>query len=60
MEKFGINSEQYFLSVDTIEPRKNYETLLKAYKEYLLNSSEHKKLCIAGRYGWLEDDFQKK
>ncbi len=60
MEKFGINSEQYFLSVGTIEPRKNYETLLKAYKEYLLNSDEHKKLCIAGGYGWLEDDFHKK
>lgn len=60
IEKFGINSGQFFLSVGTIEPRKNYETLLRAYKEYLLNSQEHKKLCIAGGYGWLEDNFQRK
>lgn len=60
VEKFGIKKGQYFLSVGTIEPRKNYDTLLKAYKEYLENSKEHKKLCIAGGYGWLEENFHRK
>lgn len=60
IKKYNLMPEQYFLSVGTIEPRKNYETLLKAYKEYLSNSQQHKKLCIAGGYGWLEDDFRQK
>ena len=60
IEKFGLESGRYFLSVGTIEPRKNYETLLKAYKEYLKESQEHRKLCIAGGYGWLEKNFHRK
>jgi len=53
----GLGSESYFLSVGTIEPRKNYGTLLRAYKDYLSKSFFKRKLCIAGGYGWLENDF---
>lgn len=58
--KYHVSPEDFFLSVGTIEPRKNYETLLKAYRIYVDGHVEHKKLCIAGGYGWLEEDFDKK
>lgn len=53
----GLKPEEYFLSVGTVEPRKNYETLLKAYAEYKKTTRLHKKLCIAGGYGWLQENF---
>lgn len=57
LRKYGIDENQYFLSVGTVEPRKNYRNLLKAYAEYKKASSSYKKLCIAGAFGWLEEDF---
>lgn len=58
IEKFGLKSEEYFLSVGTIEPRKNYGTLLKAYKAYKEKTKCMKKLCIAGGYGWMQENFK--
>ena len=58
IEKFDLRENDYFLSVGTIEPRKNYGTLLKAYKEYKEKNKEHKKLCIAGGYGWMQENFK--
>lgn len=58
--KYGLDKESYFLSVGTIEPRKNYTTLLKAYKSYKQITSNYKKLCIAGGYGWMEENFKQK
>lgn len=60
LQKFGLEENEFFLSVGTIEPRKNYDTLLKAYKQYSEKVSEKMKLCIAGGRGWLEDNFKKK
>ncbi len=60
IEKYGVVTGDFFLAVGTIEPRKNYETLLKAFKKYLDCTDKPKKLCIAGGYGWLEDDFHNK
>lgn len=57
VEKFGLHNEEYFLSVGTIEPRKNYGTLLKAFKEYKEKTKCKKKLCIAGGYGWMQENF---
>lgn len=56
--KFGLKKEDYFLSVGTIEPRKNYGTLLKAYKIYKEKTVNYKKLCIAGGYGWMQENFK--
>lgn len=58
IEKFGLKGEEYFLSVGTIEPRKNYGTLLKAYKVYKEKTKCAKKLCIAGGYGWMQENFK--
>lgn len=60
IEKRGLRKEEYFLSVGTIEPRKNYSTLLKAYKIYKERTKNYKKLCIAGGYGWMEENFKQK
>lgn len=61
IEKFNLTPNEYFFSVGTIEPRKNYTTLLKAYKLYREKSgSKFKKLCIAGGYGWMEENFKQK
>ncbi len=58
ISRFGLKEEEYFLSVGTIEPRKNYGTLLKAYKIYKEHTSNYKKLCIAGGYGWMQEHFK--
>lgn len=60
IKKFGLLPEEFFLSVGTIEPRKNYTTLLKAYKLYKERTKSYKKLCIAGGYGWMEENFKQK
>lgn len=60
VHRFGLNGSEYYLSVGTIEPRKNYTTLLKAYKIYKEKTKNYKKLCIAGGYGWMEENFKQK
>lgn len=60
VEKFGLKAGEFFLSVGTIEPRKNYTTLLNAYKLYKERTKAYKKLCIAGGYGWMEENFKQK
>ncbi|MBD2232056.1 glycosyltransferase family 4 protein [Phormidium tenue] len=47
----------FFLSVGTLEPRKNLRRLLAAYKRYANHSSQPKPLVLAGTNGWLEDDL---
>lgn len=58
IKKYGLKKAEYYLSVGTIEPRKNYGTLLKSYSLYKERVSSHKKLCIAGGYGWLQENFK--
>lgn len=51
-EKFGVN-KPYLLSVGTIEPRKNFVTLIKAYDLARKSHKDFKhKLVIVGRTGW--------
>ncbi len=51
-EKFSIN-ESYLLSVGTIEPRKDFVTLIKAYNLARKAHPDFKhRLVIAGRTGW--------
>ncbi len=48
--------EKYILAVGTIEPRKDYRTLLKAFAD--LNSSDNSpKLVIVGGKGWKESSL---
>ncbi|MBI4359846.1 MAG: glycosyltransferase family 4 protein, partial [Candidatus Jacksonbacteria bacterium] len=50
-EKYGL-PENFILSVGTLEPRKNYETLLEAF-DMLCGSEVH--LLIVGSEGWKFD-----
>ncbi|UCH95988.1 MAG: glycosyltransferase family 4 protein [Candidatus Aminicenantes bacterium] len=57
LEKFNINSkDQFWLGVGTIEPRKNFQMLIKAYGEL----KDDKLLVIAGGHGWPESEMGNK
>jgi len=47
----------YVFSVGTIEPRKNYALLLRAYARMLKKMKDAPILAIAGGKGWLYDDI---
>lgn len=53
----GIESGRFWLSVGTIEPRKNQRRLVQAYADYLHGGGEPMPLVLAGGKGWLMDDF---
>lgn len=48
----------FWLSVGTIEPRKNQRMLAEAYRHYLDAGGRPMPLVLAGGKGWLMDDFQ--
>lgn len=55
-EKYQL-PDQYIMCLSTLEPKKNMELLVEAYKE--LDASELKDcaLVLAGRKGWKMEDF---
>ena len=55
-ERLGIGDE-FLLFVGTVEPRKNLTTLLHAFEALLRTHRAPLQLVIAGRRGWLVDDF---
>lgn len=50
LKKYKIESP-YFLSVATLEPRKNLETLIEAFNAYKETEAEEK-LVLVGKKGW--------
>lgn len=54
----NITPNGYWLSVGTIEPRKNQRRLAEAYARYLALGGGPMPLVLAGGNGWLMDDFQ--
>jgi glycosyltransferase involved in cell wall biosynthesis len=56
-EKFNI-SKKFILSVGTIEPRKNFKTLIKAFNVFKDNygGSKDYQLVIAGKTGWKSEE----
>lgn len=53
----NIAPGKFWLSVGTIEPRKNQLMLAKAYARYLALGGEPMPLVFAGGKGWLMEDF---
>ena len=49
-------SQPYWLTVGTIEPRKNLVRLLEAYQQYRGEGGKHN-LVIAGQKGWKSENF---
>lgn len=54
-----VPAGSYWLSVGTIEPRKNQRRLVEAYARYLKLGGAPMPLVLAGGKGWLMEDFQK-
>lgn len=49
--KYGL-PDKYILSLSTIEPRKNIQLLIRAYKELVEEKAEVPGLVLSGRKGW--------
>ena len=47
---------RFILFVSTIEPRKNVQTLLRAFRQFLDDYKQEVKLVFAGSRGWLFED----
>ena len=54
----NLSSQGFWLSVGTIEPRKNQRRLVEAYANYLKLGGATLPLVLAGGNGWLMDDFK--
>lgn len=54
------NKENFILSVGTIEPRKNYNTLIDAFEIIKNQINSDLKLIICGGKGWKSKDFYHK
>lgn len=52
-----IEKKKFFLTVSTIEPRKNFKMLINAYKKYVENTHEALPLIIVGQKGWKYDEI---
>ena len=52
---YGLEDAPYILSVGTVQPRKNYQMLIRAYA--LLAQQFPHNLAIAGGKGWLDEDM---
>lgn len=53
-----VESDRFWLSVGTIEPRKNQKKLSQAYAHYCALSQNPMPLVFAGGQGWMMKDFQ--
>lgn len=51
VDKVKLDKE-YFLFISTIEPRKNIDTIVKAFCQYKRNTGAEAQLVIAGQKGW--------
>ncbi len=54
-----LQSGEFWLTVSTLEPRKNHLRLLEAYSRLKAHLGSTFRLVLAGAQGWLMDDFDK-
>lgn len=54
LEKWNLSPDAYYISVSTIEPRKNFKYLLKVLAPIL--KDQNMKLVLVGREGWGHDE----
>ncbi len=48
-------NDEYFIAVGTIEPRKNYSSILEGWNRFRKSTGKNTKLVIVGNTGWGED-----
>jgi len=57
-QKYNLGQQPYFISVGTIQPRKNYLTLMKAFNQLPLKAHALKPLLlIIGGRGWHDEEI---
>ena len=54
LDRLGLVSGSFWLAVGTVEPRKNYGTLIDAYARLVAERPDSLPLCIVGQAGWKE------
>ena len=54
----GLESDKFWLSVCTLEPRKNLRRLLRAFRGYLNRAENPHPLVLAGGKGWMEGELE--
>jgi glycosyltransferase involved in cell wall biosynthesis len=54
-KKLGIKKGKYILYIGTIEPRKNIESLIRAYAQLSKQEIDEFSLVLAGGKGWKDD-----
>ncbi|MEM7113399.1 MAG: glycosyltransferase family 1 protein [Chloroflexota bacterium] len=54
-QKYGLGTAPYIFAVGTVQPRKNYQMLIRSFKP-IADNWPHQ-LYIAGGKGWLYDDM---
>ena len=54
----GLAPDKYWLSVCTLEPRKNLRRLLQAFREYLNRATNPHPLVLTGGKGWMEGELE--
>jgi glycosyltransferase involved in cell wall biosynthesis len=59
LDEYKIN-DPYFLTIGTIEPRKNFINLLEAYQTFREQNATRINLVIGGNVGWKSKSFFKK
>ena len=52
LKKYGIQEKGYFLTVGTLQPRKNFDRLIDAYLALPPSVRKERRLILVGRYGW--------
>lgn len=60
LDTYGLKYRQYLLSVSTIEPRKNIDSLIDAYAFLPKELKAQYPLVIVGDYGWNSHEIHKK
>lgn len=55
--RYGIGREPYILSVGTLQPRKNYVRLIRAFAQLGIGGHPDVHLAIAGGRGWLYEEI---
>lgn len=54
LKKYNLKSKTYILSIGTLEPRKNLNTLFAAFSKLPQHLQERYPLVVVGKDGWLE------
>lgn len=57
LNKFNLNEKKFLLSVGTLQPRKNFIRLIKAYQALPHDMQKEFKLVLIGKNGWQTNEL---